>query len=302
MWIERKMKLILGKDGFIGKNIDGDLKVGKTDCDLTNQEALTLLFKKLKPTTVVNCSGKHGSFQQMQGNHIDFLLNNLRIDMNVLEAAQKCDVENVLLLSSITSFPPDSFNASTASELSNETLAVDMRFYGYAMAKKIQPKLVKSFQLDYNLNYKSVYLANIYGPFDNFSETGTAIPKIIHKIQTAMEMGESSVIFFVNGLSKRNRTFSGDLNKVFEAIISDKHLKEPIIVSTDETHHLRKIAETVKHFLGFQGKIIFEDADKTMSDNKIVSNKKLIERYDNFNFTPIEEGLEKTVKSLFSRE
>lgn len=96
---------VIGGNSFIGKNLDADSKITRQDCDLFDFNQTKLALKKVKPDSIINCAAKHGSVKEMSSNHVDYLEENLKINMNILRAAHELDINNVLLLGSVSSFP-----------------------------------------------------------------------------------------------------------------------------------------------------------------------------------------------------
>ena len=294
------MKLILGGDGFIGRNLVGDMKVGRSILDLTNYQKLFELLKYHKPETVINCAGLHTSFVSSSNyEHSQALFRNLRIDMNLLEAAKNLSIPNVLLISSTTAFSTRFSGLEMTEEEFISGGEVDNRFFGYAQSKRIQVELCKSVQLDTGLNYKSAVLGNIYGPYNHLAKNSTAVASIFYQVSLAIQNQETSVRFFGNGLMKRNWTYVEDLNEIFDRLILNTNIKSPVIVSSMEICDLRTIASLVKNYMGYQGEIQFDNESvHNPVEDKLVNNSKLLEHIGNFSFTKIERGIEKTALNL----
>lgn len=297
------MKLILGKDGFIGSNIKGDLKLGRKDVNLLNTDEVLRIFEKYQPTTLINCAGMHGSFISLQeSEQSDFLFDNLQIDINILSAAKKLRIPNLLLLSSITSFSPQSFISPNVDERSSNSGDVDIRFFGYSTSKRIQPQLVKSIRQDHNLNYKSCFLGNIYGPNDKFSQSGTAIASILYRIMTAKKQGLKKIKFFGDGSMKRNWTYVEDLNSCFDMLIEKSEVVDPLIISSMEIHDLKSVANLAKQLLEYEGELVFDPVENVRREDKTVSNSKFIEEVGVFDFTDLKQGMMKTIDWLLNTD
>ena len=94
--------LLFGSDSFVGKNLKVDRKVSRNECDLTKYDQVFKILKKYRPTQVINCAAAHGSAKTMSLNNAEYLNTNIMIDSNILKAAQSLDIENVILMSSIS--------------------------------------------------------------------------------------------------------------------------------------------------------------------------------------------------------
>jgi len=219
------------------------------------------------------------------------------MDMNLLEAAKDLSIPNVLLLSSTAAFSSSLHGHVMTEENLNSGGEVDTRFFGYAQSKRIQMEFCKAMQFDYGLNYKTAVLGNIYGPNNHLEKSSTAIASIFYQINKAIENRLEKVDFFGNGLMKRNWTYVGDLNYIFDRLIADESILDSIIVSSMEICDLRTISELIAKALDFKGVINFDDLiPHNPQEDKIVSNSRLIELIGDVQFTQIAEGINETAR------
>jgi GDP-L-fucose synthase len=290
------MKLIFGGDGFIGQNIEADMKVGRKQVNLLDFQSVLNFLKLHNPSTVVNCAGIHTAFTSAEKyEHSEVLFTNLQVDMNLLHAAKMLSIPNVLLLSSTAAFSSNLLGFEMTEEHFHSGGEVDKRFFGYAQSKRIQMEFCKAIQLDSGLNYKTVVLGNIYGPNNHLEKNSTAIASIFHQIHSAIQNSEKNVEFFGNGLMRRNWTYVGDLNQIFTRLIADRNILDPIIVSSMEICDLRTITNLVAEALDFRGEINFEmDTPHNPREDKIVSNSKMMELIGDVPFTKIDKGIKET--------
>ena len=157
---------VIGGNSFIGKNLDADTKISRQDCDLSDFNQTKLALKKVKPDSIINCAAKHGSVKEMSSNHVGYLEENLKININILRAAHELNINNVLLLGSVSSFPFE--KKSVVTEEDFYLGPVNEVNFGYNSAKRMIVDLTKSYQIDHNRNYKVAHLGNIYGPHMRF--------------------------------------------------------------------------------------------------------------------------------------
>ena len=114
------MKLVTGSSGFIGSNIEADLKWDRSTCDLTDYNRVLELFDQHPIKTVVHCAARHGSALEMGKDHTGYIENNIICDMNIIKACRESGVENLLMLSTITSFDPRNPSPFTRTVCSNK--------------------------------------------------------------------------------------------------------------------------------------------------------------------------------------
>jgi GDP-L-fucose synthase len=286
------MKLVTGGNGFIGSNISADIKISRKNCNLTNYDSVVEIFSKYSPSTVIHTAAKHGSAPEMLKDHTQYIENNILCDINVIKACKEVGVKNLIMLSTITSFDPQFSSPFTEDAINGK---VNEKIFGYAYSKKICVGLCRSYQLDYNLNYKSIFLGNTYGPYGKFNEHGTVIHNLIYRFCEAINKN-TNVHLYGNGKVFRNYLYVEDLNNILEIIILNQNIKDPIIVSSEKKISIIDIVEVIVEILNFKNKVIF-DSNIIIGDQvKVVDNSKLKEVIGDFKFTSLKEGLEKTIK------
>lgn len=285
------MKLVTGGNGFIGSNITADIKISRKECDLTDYQSVIQTLKKYSPTTVIHTAAKHGSAVEMLKNHTQYIENNVLSDMNIIKACREVEVENLLMLSTITSFDPNNPSPFTEDSINGE---VNEKIFGYAYSKKICVGLCKAYQLDYGLNYKSIYLGNTYGPYGKFHQDGTVVHNLIYRFCKAIKEN-TDVHLYGNGKVFRNYLYVEDLNAIIDLIIPNKQVKDPIIVSSDKQISIIDIVEVIVDILDFKNKVIF-DSNTIIGDQvKVVDNSKLKQVIGDFKFTTLKEGILQTI-------
>ena len=285
------MKLVTGGNGFIGSNITADVRVARSECDLTDYRSVVQTLKKYSPTTVIHAAAKHGSAVEMLKDHTQYIENNVLSDMNIIKACREVGVENLLMLSTITSFDPNHPSPFTEESIYGE---VNEKIFGYAYSKKICVGLCKAYQLDYGLNYKSIYLGNTYGPHGKFHQDGTVIHNLIYRFHKAIKEN-TDVHLYGNGKVFRNYLYVEDLNAIIDLILPNKEVKDPIIVSSAKQISIIDIVEVIKECLDFKNKVVFDSSTMIGDQVKVVDNTKLIDVIGDFQFTTLKEGIKKTI-------
>ena len=288
--------LITGGNGFIGSNLKGDYKISRNDCDLTDYNKTHSIFKNYSPNTVIHTAAKHGSSIKMRSNFSEYLNNNIMTDINVIKICNDLDVENLLMMSTISSFRKDTKYPMTEEYFEGD---VNESFFGYNYSKKICVGLCKSYQLDYNKNYKSVFLGNVYGPNNKFNDNATVISNLIYKFVEANKKN-TDVKLFGNGNNTRNFIYVDDLNYIFEKIILDKNIKTPIIISSPYETKIKDLVEIIVDEINFKGKVIYDTSINIGDDIKTTNIEKLTSVIEDFKFTNIETGLKKTIISYIN--
>lgn len=284
------MKLVTGGYGFIGVNLNVDVRIGRKDVDLRDFDDTVKILKHYKPTTVIHTAARHGNFKDMSEHDVAFIQDNIRIDLNVIEACRQSGVENLLMLSSITSFP--SGTPLPYKETHFFDGDVPESTYGYSVSKKLSVSLCKAYQKEYGLNYKSVLLGNVYGPNNHFSDNSTVISTLIYKCYNAKIHG-TDLYIYGDGSPIRDFIYVSDLNDIFDTLIASNNM-EPKIVSSGKLIDIRSLVDIIVKCLNFKGNVIWGNQSNMGQLEKYSDISKLKSIILDFKFTSIEDGIKKT--------
>lgn len=284
--------VLTGHRGFIGGNLQCEHHIDRS-VDLTDYSSTFATFSSITtPAGLIHCAAKHGSNEQMRTNHVDYVSNNLVVDINVLKAARSVGIKDAVCISSITSIPPVDKEYFTEDDFYSGQ--VNEPIFGYAWSKKATVSICKAFQLESKLNYKAILLGNAYGPGCKFHERAPVIANLICRIGKAMKENHPYVSLYGDGNDVRSFIFAEDLDKIFKALLADKSLCGPIIVSSTETTTIRSLAFLIAEELGYSGDVIFS-GDISCNVQRIKIAKSNVFDIDNYNLTPLREGIRKTI-------
>ena len=283
---------IIGGNSFIGKNLDADTKISRQDCDLSDFNQTKLALKKVKPDSIINCAAKHGSVKEMSSNHVGYLEENLKININILRAAHELNINNVLLLGSVSSFPFE--KKSVVTEEDFYLGPVNEVNFGYNSAKRMIVDLTKSYQIDHNRNYKVAHLGNIYGPHMRFGENATLVGNLIFRIHQA-QLHDTDLVLYGDGTDVRSITYVKDLQIVLQWFIQNLTLKKHIIVSSGFEISIKELALQIAQIMGFRRNIIF-NGKGNLGQRKVAASGILSSHLPNLNFTSSTVGLNETVE------
>jgi len=168
---------------------------------------------------------------------------------------------------------------------------------GYSCAKRMIDVVNHCYKDQYGLEYTSVIPTNIYGPQDNFSiEDGHVIPGLIHKCYIA-KRDKTDFVIWGTGSPLRQFIYSSDLAELTVWALRSYDSIEPIILCGDEEDEMsiRQVAEMIAEAMDFKGKIVCDTTKADGQHKKTASNKKLRSLRPDYKFTPMKEGLRKSV-------
>ena len=285
--------MVTGGSGLVGSTINADIKLSSKDADLRNWNETISIFEKYKPDEVIHCAGKVGGVGSNMNYKGEFFYDNIMINTNVLEACRITGVKKVVSFLSTCIFPDDIEYPLTEKKI--HIGEPHNSNYAYAYAKRMLDIQSRAYKEQYGVNYTCVIPTNIYGPDDNFNlENGHVLPALIHKCYLAKKNNTDFVVWG-SGKPLREFIYSEDIAKLTEWALDNYDESEPIIFSTSDEISIGNVAEMVVYYMGFKGKLILDDEKPDGQFRKPSDNSKLKSYLPDFEFTPIDKGIEKSV-------
>ena len=286
--------LVTGGTGLVGSAIENGIKLSSSNVNLINTEDTFKIFEDLKPEKVIHCAARVGGLGGNMNYKGEFFYDNIMINTNVLEASRRVGVKKVVSFLSTCIFPDDveyplTENKIHLGEPHNSN-------YPYAYAKRMLDIQSRAYKEQYGLNYVSVIPTNIYGPNDNFDlKNGHVLPSLIHKCYLAKQNNTDFVVWG-SGKPLREFIYSEDVARLTEWALDNYEEEEPIIFSTSDEISIGKLAEMVVYNIGYKGKLVLDSDKPDGQYRKPSDNSKLKSYLPDFEFTPIDKGIEKTVE------
>ncbi len=286
-------RLVTGGTGMVGSAIHADLKIGRRDCDLGNWGEVNAFFEQHQPEEVIHCAAKVGGIWSNMQYKGDFFRENILMNTHVIEAARLHGVKRLVAFLSTCVFPDN-----VTYPLSEEKIHLGPPHTSndaYAYAKRMTDVQIRAYREQYGLQYVSVIPTNIYGPNDLFDlENGHVVPSLIHRCYLARERGEDLEVWG-SGTPLREFIYAEDVAKLSEWALEHYNESEPIIFSTSEETSIKDLVEMVAELLRFKGKLIWRTDKPDGQFRKPSDHSKLRGYLPDFQYTPLYEGLEKTV-------
>jgi len=285
--------LITGGYGMVGSAMESQIKLSRETCDLTNPEQTNKLFKLIKPDGVIHCAGKVGGIGGNSNYKGEYFYDNLMINTNVIEAARKSGVKNLVAFLSTCVFPDKVKYPLTVDQI--QLGEPHESNYPYAYAKRMADVQIRAYREQYDINYTSIIPSNIYGPNDNFNlDHGHVMPMLIHKLYLAKK-NKTDFTVWGSGKPLREFIYSKDIAKISEWALFNYEGTDPLIISGDEEISIKDLVGLLVDEFKFKGKVIF---DKTKPDGQLrkpSDNSKIKELMPDFEYTPFEQGIKETV-------
>lgn len=293
---------VAGHRGLVGSAIWRKLAtsgfsniVGKpsSELDLKNRDAVFEYMGEVKPKYVVLAAAKVGGILANSTYPVDFLSDNMRIQVNVLDAALANDVERVLFLGSSCIYPK--FAEQPIREDSLLTGHLEPTNDAYAIAKIAGILQTQAVRRQYGLPWISAMPTNLYGPNDNFSPKGShVLPALIRRYDEAAKSGAPSVTNWGTGTPRREFLHADDMADACLHLLEHYDGPDQVNVGTGSDVTIREIAETIASVTGFRGETDWDTSKPDGTPQKLLDVSKLAEAGWTAKIS-LEEGMERTV-------
>jgi len=279
------------------------LTASRAELDLLNPLAVHGCFELMKPTVVVLAAAKVGGIEANNSYPADFLLDNLKIQTNVIETAWRSGVRRLLFLGSSCIYPKLAEQPIREEALLTGPLEPTNEWY--AIAKIAGIKLCEALRLQYGFDAISLMPTNLYGPGDNYHPTNShVLPALIRRFHEAAQANAPSVTCWGTGTPLREFLHVDDLG---EACVFALEQWQPgpeelqfLNVGTGLDLTIRELAEAVAAATGYQGEIRWDTSKPDGTPKKQLD----VGRLAALGWTariPLAEGLASTVADFAAR-
>jgi GDP-L-fucose synthase len=295
--------LVAGATGMVGSSIvrlakkigvENVVEVSRHNCDLTNYEETLSFINKNKPDVVIDAAAKVGGILANSNQPVEFLLDNLQIQNNLMKSCHKNQVEKFVFLSSSCVYPK--LAAQPINESSLLTGPLEETNSAYAIAKISGMRLIKAYRQQYKHNWISVMPTNLYGYFDNFSlENSHVLPALIRKMHDAKINNSKSITLWGSGSPRREFMHVDDLAEAINLLIQKYNSDEPINIGVGDDLSILELANLIKKIINYKGEIIWDKSKPDGTPRKLLDVSKL----KKLGFSPkinLENGIELTYK------
>jgi len=300
---------VAGHRGLAGSAIVRNLEaegfekiVGMTssELDLRDRGLVSDFFADVRPKYVVLAAAKVGGILANDTYPVDFLSDNIRIQVNVLDAAREVGVERLLFLGSSCIYPR--LASQPIREDSLLTGALEPTNDAYAIAKIAGILHVQAVRRQFGLPWISAMPTNLYGPNDNFSPTGShVLPALIHRYDEAVRSGAPSVTNWGTGSPRREFLHADDLAGACLHLLEQYDGAEHVNVGSGTDNTIREVAETVASVIGFTGETTWDTSKPDGTPQKLLDVSKLA-RLGWTAKIDLRQGLERTAQWYHSHD
>ena len=288
---------VFGSRGMVGSAVCRALKRNgylniispkREELDLLNFAALENWFKKVQPEVVILSAAKVGGIYANEKYPADFILENLKIQTNIIDLSWKNGVNKFLFLGSSCIYPKFASQPIKEEELLRGPLEKTNEYY--AIAKISGIKLCEALNKQYGFNAISLMPTNIYGPGDNYHSTNShVLASFIKRFHTAFIRNEKEVICWGTGSPYREFLHVDDLADACIFVIENWDIKNKLAaprdvngdlltflnVGTGRDISIKELALMISKLVGFKGNISWDLSKPDGTPKKLLDISRL---------------------------
>ena len=274
---------VAGHRGMVGSAIhrrllkDGFTRVigrSRSELDLVDRRAVRDFFEREHPSVVIDAAAKVGGILANNEQPVEFLLQNLTIQNNLIEAAAEFGARKLLFLGSSCIYPK--MASQPISEDSLLTGPLEPTNDAYAIAKIAGIKLCQSYARQYGKNFISGMPTNLYGPHDNYDlHNSHVLPAFIRKVHEAKQAGAKSITVWGTGTPRREFLHTDDLADACLFLLENYDQPDLINIGCGQDVTIRELAETVCDLLDFDGSLEFDASKPDGTPRKLLDISKI---------------------------
>ena len=294
--------LILGANGLVGSSLTRALKNSdivseiitstRQDTNLFSFDETSNLIKNSKPNIVINAAAKVGGIYANNTKRANFIIDNLKINLNVLESCINDNSIKIINLGSSCIYPLNAQNP--IKEEYFMTGVLEPTNLPYAMSKLSSIEIGRAMKDQYGHKVINLMPTNLYGPNDNFSEEDShVIPGLIKRMHKSKIENADEFKIWGSGKPLREFLFVDDLSDAVEHLITNDINEDLLNIGSGVEISILDLAEKIKKVIKFEGNLAFDDSKPDGNPRKLIDSTKI----NNLGWkhkTSLDEGLKVT--------
>lgn len=304
-YFDGKKIVVAGGKGFFGSHIIDKLRKVKCEIfvprtkegvDFRKYEDCFSYLNKTKPDIVINCAANQGGIAYHIGKQADLFLDNMLIGIFLMQVSQQVGVKKFVNIVAGCSYPGYVENEEmNEDEYWNGKLHESIFSFGFPRKASVVYGLALKKQ--YNFNSIHLIMANMYGPREHFNpEQSKALAGLIKKIYEAKKKNLPTVEVWGTGKPTRDWLYVKDGAEAILRATSFYDDIEPLNIATGVGISVAKLAETIKHVIGYKGKLVYNTSKPDGALHKTFGIEKMKKALHWTPSTPIEKGIKETAQ------
>lgn len=294
---------VAGHNGLLGSSIvrllnqkgyDNLITKSSKELDLRNSQEVEEFFKKNNPDIVILAAAKVGSINENVKCPVEFLSDNIQIEVNVINSAYKNGVKNLLFVSSACIYPQNSKQPLKEEYIFNGKLETENEAYGFA--KLVGLKLCQFYNKEYGTNYVTAVPTNLYGVGDRFDpEHSHVITGVMTRMHDAKINNKPYVEVWGTGNIYREFLYIDDAADALIFLLEHSHDFDVVNIGSGADLTIKELVHDIKKVVGYEGELKFD----TSKPDGIYKRQLDMSRLKNLGWHPnitLENGLKLTYK------
>ncbi len=294
--------LVFGSGGLVGTSLSKILSKSKkisnlvlstrNDTDLLDFSETKNKILDFKPDLLINAAAKVGGIVANNSYRTSFILENIKINMNILESCIPLTNTRIINLGSSCIYPLNAENPIKESTIMTGKL--EPTNSPYSMAKLSAIEIGRAINYEYGNKIINLMPTNLYGPNDNFSkENSHVIPGLISRMHFDMENKIDNFLIWGSGKPLREFLYVDDLSMAIEFLI-DKDIDTDLLnIGSGEEISILDLAIKIKETIGYEGSIEFDTSKPDGNPRKLIDST-IIKDYGWKPITNLDSGLKTT--------
>jgi GDP-L-fucose synthase len=286
--------LVTGGGGLLGYGL-GKLCpeanfVTSRDFDLRDSAQVEALFDRYQPERVLHLAAHVGGVKKNALHNADLYTDNVLINTNVLNQAQKRGVKRLISVLSSCAYPHFDDRPSTENDL--HTGLPFKGNLGYGMSKRLLDLQTHLLNEQYACQFSTITPMTMFGPNDDWDlEGGHVVASLIHKCFLAKQHGKALEVWG-SGRAVRQFIYSYDVARILMGLLDQWESPQTLILAPDQGITIGDLAHTVARAFDFKGPVLFDTSKPEGQLKRSLQSNQA----KTFQYTPFEVALKETVQ------
>ena len=292
---------VAGERGMVGsaivrrlKSMDCDLVTAtRKELDLRSQRDVQNWFHDMRPDVVYLAAARVGGILANDTHPVEFLQDNLQIELNIIQSAFESGVKKLIFLGSSCIYPKYAKQPIVESEML--TGALEPTNEWYAIAKIAGIKLCQAYRKQHGADFISAMPCNLYGEFDNFDlKSSHVIPALIRKAHEA-KLTDTTLQIWGSGSPRREFLYADDAADAVVFLASHYSGYEHVNVGSGSDVTIKELVSVICEVVGFEGVIEYDSSKPDGTPRKLMDSSHL-KNLGWQSTTDLKEGLTKAYR------
>lgn len=299
--------ILLGASGFVGRNIASVLSnslipfipISRINgVDLRDKQQTLDSFKKNKPDIIINCAAHVGSLNYVTIQAADVISDNIRMILNLYEVVAEINRDCLIINPIANCVYPAVDEKFEEDDLWKGPVHPSVLAYGGA--KRLLLLVAKSFEMQFDVNSINLIVPNMYGPFDSSDPNKAhALNALISRFVKGNESDNFEIKLWGTGVAIREWLYAEDFGRLVLQIIQKTEklgLSEPLNIGQNFGLSIKELVKIIQHHFSHPFNVSWDLSMPDGAPKKVMSDTRFRKLFKDFEFTDLNEGINKTIE------